>query len=73
MADHNILSTNIQKLCPLKNGNIAANFPQYCHAFAVCMERLLPLTMKMSIDGKFSNHIFFFENEELATPLVCFG
>jgi hypothetical protein len=36
----------------LKNGNIAANLPQYCLAFAVCMERLLPLTMKMSIDGK---------------------
>jgi hypothetical protein len=29
-----------------------ANLPQYCLAFAVCMERLLPLTMKMSIDGK---------------------
>jgi hypothetical protein len=36
----------------LKNGNIAANLPEYCLAFAVCMERLLPLTMKMSIDGK---------------------
>jgi hypothetical protein len=31
--------------------NIAANLPQFCLAFAVCMERLLPLTMKMSIDG----------------------
>jgi hypothetical protein len=58
---------------PLKNGNIAANFPQYCNAFAVIMEKLLPLTMKMFVDGKIFEISKIFENEELATLLVCFG
>jgi hypothetical protein len=37
---------------PLKNGNIAANLPQYCKTFAIYMEGLLPVTMKMSTNGK---------------------
>jgi hypothetical protein len=36
----------------LKNGNIAANFPQYYQTFAIYMEGLLPVTMKMSMNGK---------------------
>jgi hypothetical protein len=37
---------------PLKNGNIAANLPQYCQTFATYMEGLLPVNMKMSMNGK---------------------
>jgi hypothetical protein len=37
---------------PLKNGNIAANLPQYSQRFAIYMEGLLPVTMKMSMNGK---------------------
>jgi hypothetical protein len=37
---------------PLKNGNIAAYFPQYCQTFAIYMEGLLPVTMKMYMNGK---------------------
>jgi hypothetical protein len=36
----------------LKNGNIAANLPQYCQTFAIYMEGLLPVTMKMPMNGK---------------------
>jgi hypothetical protein len=36
----------------LKNGNIAANLLQYCQTFAIYMEGLLPVTMKMSMNGK---------------------
>jgi hypothetical protein len=37
---------------PLKNGNIAANLPLYCQTFAIYMEGLVPVTMKMSMNGK---------------------
>jgi hypothetical protein len=36
----------------LKNGNIAVNLPQYCQTFAIYMEGLLSITMKMSMNGK---------------------
>jgi hypothetical protein len=39
----------------LKNGNIAANLSQYCQTFAIYMEGLLPLTMKMSMNGIHGN------------------
>jgi hypothetical protein len=37
---------------PLKKGYIAANLPQYCQTFAIYIEGLLPVTMKMSMNGK---------------------